>query len=48
MWAADRAGLDKILNAVEAAHQVGGAGSEPAPLLVELARKGANFADWQP
>jgi 3-hydroxyacyl-CoA dehydrogenase len=48
MWAADRAGLDKILNAVEAAYRVGGAGSEPAPLLVELARKGANFADWRP
>ena len=48
MWAADRIGLDKILTEMEAAHAVGGAGSEPAPLLIERARSGKKFSDWRP
>ncbi len=47
MWAADRIGLDAILAEVEAAHGVGGEGSEPAPLLVELARSGKTFTAWR-
>ncbi len=47
MWAADAAGLDRILAEVEAAHAAGGAGSEPAALLIELARTGATFAEWR-
>jgi 3-hydroxyacyl-CoA dehydrogenase len=45
MWTADRIGLDKILVEVEAAHAVGGAGSAPAPLLIQLARSGKKFGD---
>ncbi|MFG1244104.1 FAD-dependent oxidoreductase [Xanthobacter sp. V7C-4] len=48
MWAADQMGLRAVLTEVEAAHAAGGAGSEPAPLLVALARDGHSFADWQP
>jgi 3-hydroxyacyl-CoA dehydrogenase len=48
MWAADRIGLTAVLAEVEAAHRAGGAGSEPAPLLVDLARRGATFSDWRP
>src|SRR4051812_32447379 len=40
MLAADRQGLAKVLGDVEEAAAVGGAGSEPAPLLVRLAREG--------
>ncbi|MFG1346234.1 3-hydroxyacyl-CoA dehydrogenase NAD-binding domain-containing protein [Xanthobacter autotrophicus DSM 431] len=47
MWAADAMGLTEVLREVEAAHQAGGAGSEPAPLLVELVRKGCTFAGWR-
>ena len=47
MWAADRIGLDVILTEVEAAHAAGGEGSEPAPLLVELARSGRTFTAWR-
>ena len=47
MWTADRIGLDKILTEMESAHAVGGAGSEPAPLLIELARSGRKFGDWR-
>jgi 3-hydroxyacyl-CoA dehydrogenase len=48
MWTADRMGLASVLAEVEAAHAVGGAGSEPAPLLVELARSGRRFSDLSP
>jgi 3-hydroxyacyl-CoA dehydrogenase len=44
MWAADQIGLATILDEVEAAHAAGGAGSEPAALLVDLARRGATFS----
>ena len=47
MWAADRAGLAAVLAEVEAAHACGGAGSEPAPLLISLARNGGTFAQWR-
>jgi len=46
MSAADRLGLDRILTEMKSAHAVGGAGSEPAPLLIELARSGKKFGDW--
>ncbi|MET3356148.1 UNVERIFIED_ORG: 3-hydroxyacyl-CoA dehydrogenase [Xanthobacter viscosus] len=48
MWAADQMGLRAVVTEVEAAHAAGGAGSEPAPLLLALARDGRGFADWQP
>jgi 3-hydroxyacyl-CoA dehydrogenase len=48
MWAADETGPTAVLDEVEAAHAAGGAGSEPAPLLVDLARRGATFSDWRP
>ncbi|MFG1229017.1 FAD-dependent oxidoreductase [Xanthobacter wiegelii] len=47
MHAADALGLAAILAEVQAAHATGGAGSEPAPLLVQLAAEGTTFADWQ-
>ena len=47
MFAADAAGLGAMLAEMEAAHAAGGAGSEPAPLLVELARAGGCFATWK-
>ena len=47
MFAADQMGLAAVLAEVEQAARVGGAGSEPAPLLVRLAREGASFAEWQ-
>jgi 3-hydroxyacyl-CoA dehydrogenase len=47
MFAADERGLAPLLEDVEAAARAGGAGSEPAPLFVELAREGRTFADWQ-
>jgi 3-hydroxyacyl-CoA dehydrogenase len=46
MFAADLRGLRDLLQEVEAAARVGGAGSEPAPLLVELAARNSSFADW--
>jgi 3-hydroxyacyl-CoA dehydrogenase len=47
MWAADQIGLPIILQEMETAHEAGGVGSEPAPLIVELARSGKSFADLQ-
>ncbi|WP_283740099.1 3-hydroxyacyl-CoA dehydrogenase NAD-binding domain-containing protein [Chelatococcus albus] len=47
MWAADQTGLARVLREVEAAHAAGGAGSEPSPLLVDLARRGETFAQWR-
>ncbi|MDR6755853.1 3-hydroxyacyl-CoA dehydrogenase [Mycoplana sp. BE70] len=47
MWAADQIGLTRVLEEVEAAHKAGGTGSEPAPLLTELARSGSTFAAWR-
>ncbi|MDR6336363.1 hypothetical protein GGQ86_004864, partial [Xanthobacter flavus] len=32
---------------IEAAHATGGAGSDPAPLVAQLARQGKTFAHWQ-
>lgn len=40
MFQADRMGLDAVLAEVERMHRRDGAGWEPAPLLVEMARKG--------
>lgn len=47
MFAADQRGLGAVLADVEEAAGVGGAGSEPAPLLLRLAREGNSFAGWQ-
>ncbi|MDT8332884.1 3-hydroxyacyl-CoA dehydrogenase NAD-binding domain-containing protein [Roseomonas gilardii] len=47
MFAADRMGLPAVLAEIEEASRVGGAGSEPAPLLIHLAKQGASFAAWQ-
>ena len=47
MFAADQRGLATVLVDVEEAARAGGAGSEPAPLLVQLARDGSSFAAWQ-
>jgi len=47
MWAADQMGLAAVLKEVEAAHAAGGAGSNPAPRLVELAEKAGTFAPGQ-
>jgi len=44
MFAADARGLGAVLADVESMHAAAGFGSEPAPLLVELARSGSNFA----
>jgi 3-hydroxyacyl-CoA dehydrogenase len=46
MFAADRRGLRDVLAEVEAAAKVGGTGSEPAPLLRDLAARGSTFAQW--
>lgn len=43
MWAADEPGLLEVFKEVEAAHAAGGTGSEPAPLLLELACSGGRF-----
>ncbi len=48
MFEADALGLSKILADVEEAHAFAGAGYEPAPLLLELARGGRRFADLAP
>ncbi len=45
LFEADRVGLPAVLAEVEAAAAVGGAGSEPAALLVDLVRTGRSFAD---
>ena len=47
MFAADQMGLVAVLAEVEEAARVGGVGSEPAPLLVRLAKEGGSFAAWQ-
>jgi 3-hydroxyacyl-CoA dehydrogenase len=47
MFAADQRGLVTVLADVEEAARAGGVGSEPAPLLVQLARDGSSFAAWQ-
>lgn len=47
MWAADQRGLAATLDEVEAAYRVGGAGSEPASLLQELAASGGTLTGWR-
>jgi 3-hydroxyacyl-CoA dehydrogenase len=47
MFAADCHGLRAVLAETEAAHTAGGAGSEPAALLRELAQVGGSFKEWQ-
>lgn len=47
MFLADETGLVAILLEVEQAAKVGGAGSEPADLLVELVRRGERFRDFK-
>jgi 3-hydroxyacyl-CoA dehydrogenase len=46
LFAADLRGLRAVLRDVEVAARSGGTGSEPAPLLVELASSGSTFAEW--
>jgi len=46
MFAADARGLGAVLADVESMHAAAGFGSEPAPLLIELARAGSTFAKW--
>jgi 3-hydroxyacyl-CoA dehydrogenase len=46
MFAADQRGLSEVLAEAEAAARAGGEGSEPAPLLRELAARGSTFAQW--
>lgn len=48
MFEADALGLDRVLVDVEEAHAFAGAGYEPAPLIVRLAREGRKFADLKP
>lgn len=47
LFAADQRGLRAVLAEVEAAAKAGGVGSEPAPLLRELAEAGSTFKEWQ-
>jgi 3-hydroxyacyl-CoA dehydrogenase len=47
LFAADQRGLGAVLAEVEAAAAAGGAGSEPAPLLRELAENNSSFKEWQ-
>jgi hypothetical protein len=47
VFAADERGLAVLLQDLKAAAGAGGPVSEPAPLLVQLAREGGIFADWQ-
>ncbi|MBO1074106.1 3-hydroxyacyl-CoA dehydrogenase NAD-binding domain-containing protein [Roseomonas marmotae] len=47
LFAADQRGLRAVLAEVEAAAEAGGVGSEPAPLLRELAEAGSTFKEWQ-
>ena len=46
LFAAEARGLGAVLADVEAMHRAAGFGSEPAPLLVELAHNGSSFAAW--
>jgi 3-hydroxyacyl-CoA dehydrogenase len=47
MWAADQMGLDQILAEMKEAHKIGGVGSEPASLLIELAKRDGTFSEWR-
>jgi len=47
MFMADRIGLAQVAAAVQRLHQQHGVWWEPAPLLLELARDGRSFAQWQ-
>lgn len=47
LFAADQRGLGPVLAEVEAAAAAGGVGSEPAPLLRELAENNSTFKEWQ-
>jgi 3-hydroxyacyl-CoA dehydrogenase len=47
MFEADRIGPDKVLAEVKRMHERDGFGSEPAPLLVELAKAGSRFAEYK-
>jgi 3-hydroxyacyl-CoA dehydrogenase len=46
LFAADARGLQTILADVEEMHRHTGFGSEPAPLLIELANAGSSFTAW--
>jgi len=46
LFAADAGDLAAALADVEAMHRAAGFGSEPAPLLIELAKSGSSFAAW--
>jgi 3-hydroxyacyl-CoA dehydrogenase len=46
LFEADAVGLKGVLADVAAMAEAGGEGSEPAPLLVELANAGSTFAAW--
>jgi 3-hydroxyacyl-CoA dehydrogenase len=46
MFAADQRGLSEVLAEAEAVVKAGGEGSEPAPLLRELAARGSTFVQW--
>src|SRR5262249_48100242 len=46
MFVADARGLGAVLVDVEAMHAAAGFGSEPAPLVIELAGAGSSFAKW--
>jgi 3-hydroxyacyl-CoA dehydrogenase len=46
LFAADASGLAAALADVEEMHRAAGFGSEPAPLLIELAKAGSSFAAW--
>ncbi len=46
LFAADARGLAAVLADVEEMHRAAGFGSEPAPLLIELAKAGSSFAAW--
>ena len=46
LFAADARSLTAALADVEAMHRAAGFGSEPAPLLIKLAKSGSSFAAW--
>jgi 3-hydroxyacyl-CoA dehydrogenase len=46
LFAAEAGGLAAVLAEVEAMHRAAGFGSEPASLLIELAKAGSSFATW--
>src|SRR5262249_4940644 len=46
LFAADLRGLAAVLADVEAMHRGAGFGSEPAALLIDLAKSGSSFAAW--